>query len=144
MLCRNPACGLDLLLHIRRSRCSASSTCSRSGCSVGWCCWRVNMMLLGTRRSWCSGIRLLSLRRQAACPKPDWADRALIAARAAARMPTAARIVIPGTQLARRIQGEQHDRRCRSAHFKRTGLKGCSSTERRIYCVKLVRVRSRA
>jgi len=32
--------GSDLLLSARRSRQSASSTCSRPGCPGGWCCQR--------------------------------------------------------------------------------------------------------
>ena len=37
MPCQNPACRSDLLVYARRSRSSASSISSWSGCSAGWC-----------------------------------------------------------------------------------------------------------
>ena len=46
----------DLLLYARCLCLSVSSTCSWSGCSAGWCCWRA-VMPSRMRRSWCSGVR---------------------------------------------------------------------------------------
>jgi anti-sigma B factor antagonist len=54
--CRNPHAGSDLLLYARRSCSSASSTCSWSGYSAGWCSWRA-VMPRRTRSSPCCGRR---------------------------------------------------------------------------------------
>ena len=51
-----PCAGSDLLFYARRSCPFASSTCSWSGCSAGWCCWRA-VTPPRTRRSWSSGRR---------------------------------------------------------------------------------------
>jgi len=54
--CQNPPSGPDLLVYARRSCSSASSACSWSGCSAGWCSWH-GMTPRRRRRSWCSGMR---------------------------------------------------------------------------------------
>jgi hypothetical protein len=54
-----PAHGPGLLLYALRSCASVSSTCSWSGCSAGWRCWR-GATPSRTRRSWSCGMRSLS------------------------------------------------------------------------------------
>lgn len=63
---------------------SASSTSSWSGCPAGWCSW-CEMTPPRTQRSSCSDTRWQSRGGKSPARKPDWADRAVIAA--LARLP---------------------------------------------------------
>ena len=94
--------GADLLLCARRSCQSASSTGSWFGCSAGWCSWRGMDGAAKDAEILVFRHEVAVLRRQIARPRPDWADRAVIAA-LARLLPAHVRlhrIVKPGTLLA--------------------------------------------
>ena len=75
---RKSCTSLDLPVYARRSCSFGLSTCSWSGCSGGWRCWRA-VTPPRMRRSWCCGTRSRSCGGRSR-PRPDWADRAVLAA----------------------------------------------------------------
>src|ERR1700677_5372161 len=74
---------------------------SWSGCSAGWCSGRAVTPLAKDVEILVLRHEVAVLRRQAARPRPDWADRAVIAAltRLLPRHLRLHRIVTPGTLL---------------------------------------------
>ena len=73
---------------------------ARAG-QAGWCCWAAARRPR-TRRSWCSVMRSRCCAVRSPGPKPDWADRAVLAAlaRLLPAVLRAHRLVTPGTLLA--------------------------------------------